>query len=110
MELILKKDSNAKWIYWAHRKAKNLKFFITVARIKKDGYFYKRDITTISEKIESFYCILRCDFEGEDIFQEERRILQENLYTMNAQQFTTLANIMVEPYTDFEVKCDPDRA
>lgn len=103
MELVLKKDSNTEWIYWAHRKAKNLKFFITVARIKKDDYFYKRDIATISEKIESLYSILRCDFEGEEIFQDERRILQENLYTMNAQQFTTLANMMVEPYTDFTV-------
>ena len=109
MELVLKEGSNTEWIYWAHRKAKNLKFFITVARIKKDNNFYKRDIATISEKIESLYSILRCDFEGEEIFQDERRVLHENLYTMNAQQFTTLANMIVEPYTDFEVKGDPDR-
>lgn len=42
MELILNEGSNTEWIYWAHRKAINVKRFISVARIKKDGYFYKQ--------------------------------------------------------------------
>ncbi len=43
MELILKKDSEKIWVLRAGYKAKNAKDFIDIARIKKDGYFYKRD-------------------------------------------------------------------
>lgn len=50
MELALKKDSDKIWIFWAHYKAKKTKDFIDIARIKKDGYFYKRDIEIIGEK------------------------------------------------------------
>lgn len=108
MELVLKEGSDREWIYWGHIKAKNIKRFISVARIKKDGYFYKQDIATISEKISALYRILRGYFEDEEIFRDEWRFLEENLRKMNAKQFTTLVNIMVEPYVNFEVKGDPE--
>ena len=100
MELILKKDSEKIWVFWAHYKAKKAKDFINIARIKKDGYFYKRDIEIIGEKISALYSILCTYFESEDISREERDMLKNNLYTMNAQQFTTLAYIMLDPYID----------
>lgn len=100
MELILKKDSEKIWILRAGYKAKNVKDFIDIARIKKNGYFYKRDIEIIGEKISALYSILFTYFESEDISSEERDMLKNNLYTMNAQQFTTLAYIMLDPYID----------
>lgn len=101
MELILKKDSEKIWVFWAHNKAKKAKDFIIFARIKNNGYFYKRDIEIIGEKINTFYSILCCHFENEDIFREERDTLKNHLYTMNTQQFTTFAQIMLDPYIDF---------
>lgn len=103
MELILKKDSEKIWGFWAHYKAKKTKDFINIARIKKDGYFYKRDIEIIGEKISALYSILYTHFESEDFSREERDMLKNNLYTMSAQQFTTLAYIMLDPYIDFTV-------
>ena len=100
MELILKKDSEKIWVFWARYKAKKAKDFIDIARIKKDGYFYKRDIEIIGEKISALYSILCTYFENEDISCEERDTLKNNLYTMSAQQFTTLAYIMLDPYID----------
>lgn len=100
MELILKKDSEKIWVLRAGYKAKNVKDFIDIARIKKNGYFYKRDIEIIGEKIRALYSILCTYFESEDIYREERDMLKNNLYTMNAQQFTTLAYIMLDPYID----------
>lgn len=100
MELILKKDSEKIWVFWARYKAQKAKDFINIARIKKDGYFYKRDIEIISEKISALYSILYTHFESEDISREERDTLKNNLYTMSAQQFTTLAYIMLDPYID----------
>lgn len=100
MELILKKDSEKIWVFWARYKAKKAKDFIDIARIKKDGYFYKRDIEIIGEKISALYSILYTHFESEDISREERDMLKNNLYTMNAQQFTKLAYIMLDPYID----------
>lgn len=81
-------------------KAKNVKDFIDIARIKKNGYFYKRDIEIIGEKISALYSILCTYFESEDIYREERDVLKSNLYIMSAQQFTTLAYIMLDPYID----------
>lgn len=100
MELLLKKDSEKIWVFWARYKAKKAKDFIDIARIKKDGYFYKRDIEIIGEKISALYSILYTHFENEDISREERDTLKNNLYTMSAQQFTTLAYIMLDPYID----------
>ena len=100
MELVLKKDSEKIWVFWTRYKAKKAKNFIDIARIKKDGYFYKRDIEIIGEKISALYSILYTHFESEDISREERDMLKNNLYTMNAQQFTTLAYIMLDPYID----------
>lgn len=100
MELILKKDSEKVWVLRAGYKAKNVKDFIDIARIKKNGYFYKRDIEIIGEKISALYSILCAYFEGEDIYREERDVLKSNLYIMSAQQFTTLAYIMLDPYID----------
>ena len=100
MELLLKKDSEKIWVFWARYKAKKAKDFIDIARIKKDGYFYKRDIEIIGEKISALYSILCTYFENEDISCEERDTLKNNLYTMSAQQFTTLAYIMLDPYID----------
>ena len=100
MELILKKDSEKIWVLRAGYKAKNVKDFIDIARIKKNGYFYKRDIEIIGEKISALYSILCTYFESEDISREEQDMLKNNLYTMNAQQFTTLAYIMLDPYID----------
>lgn len=101
MELILKKDSDKIWGFWVHYKAKKTKDFINIARIKKDGYFYKRDIEIIGEKINALYSILYTHFESEDFSREERDMLKNNLYTMSAQQFTALAYIMLDPYIDF---------
>lgn len=103
MELILKKDSDKIWGFWVHYKAKKTKDFINIARIKKDGYFYKRDIEIIGEKISALYSILYTHFESEDFSREERDMLKNNLYTMSAQQFTALAYIMLDPYIDFTV-------
>ena len=100
MELILKKDSEKIWVLRARYKAKKAKDFINIARIKKDGYFYKRDIEIIGEKISALYSILYTHFESEDISREERDTLKNNLYTMSAQQFTALAHIMLDPYID----------
>ena len=100
MELILKKDNETIWILRAGYKAKRAKDFIDIARIKKDGYFYKQDIEIINEKINALYSILCTYFGSEDISREERDMLKNNLYTMNAQQFTTLAYIMLDPYID----------
>ena len=100
MELLLKKDSEKIWVFWARYKAKKAKDFIDIARIKKNGYFYKRDIEIIGEKISALYSILCTYFENEDISCEERDTLKNNLYTMSAQQFTTLAYIMLDPYID----------
>ena len=100
MELILKKDSEKIWVFRARYKAKKAKDFINIARIKKNGYFYKRDIEIIGEKISALYSILYTYFESEDIYREERDTLKNNLYIMNAQQFTTLAYIMLDPYID----------
>ena len=100
MELILKKDSEKIWVLRAGYKAKNVKDFIDIARIKKNGYFYKRDIEIIGEKISALYSILCTYFESEDIYREERDVLKSNLYIMSAQQFTTLAYIMLDPYID----------
>lgn len=100
MELILKKDSEKIWVLRAGYKAKQAKDFINIARIKKDGYFYKQDIEIIGEKISTLYSILCTYFESEDISCEERDTLKNNLYTMSAQQFTTLAYIMLDPYID----------
>ena len=100
MELLLKKDSEKIWVFWARYKAKKAKDFIDIARIKKDGYFYKRDIEIIGEKISALYSILYTHFENEDISREERDTLKNNLYTMSAQQFTILAYIMLDPYID----------
>ena len=100
MELILKKDSEKIWTLRAGYKAKNVKDFIDIARIKKNGYFYKRDIEIIGEKISALYSILYTHFESEDIYREERDTLKNNLYTMSAQQFTALAHIMLDPYID----------
>lgn len=101
MELILKKDSDKICGFWIHYKAKKTKDFINIARIKKDGYFYKRDIEIIGEKINALYSILYTHFESEDFSREERDMLKNNLYTMSAQQFTALAYIMLDPYIDF---------
>lgn len=60
--------------------------------LKKDG-----------EKISALYSILYTHFESEDFSREERDMLKNNLYTMSAQQFTTLAYIMLDPYIDFTV-------
>ena len=100
MELTLKKDSEKIWVFWARYKAQKAKDFINIARIKKDGYFYKRDIEIIGEKISALYSILYTHFENEDISREERDTLKNNLYIMSAQQFTTLAYIMLDPYID----------
>ena len=100
MELILKKDSEKIWVLRAGYKAKRAKDFIDIARIKKNGYFYKRDIEIIGEMINALYSILCTYFESGDISREERDMLKNNLYTMNAQQFTTLAYIMLDPYID----------
>ena len=100
MELILKKDSEKIWVLRAGYKAKNAKDFIDIARIKKDGYFYKRDAEIIGEKISALYSILYTYFESEDIYREEQDMLKNNLYTMSAQQFITLAYIMLDPYID----------
>ena len=100
MELILKKDSEKIWTLRAGYKAKRAKDFIDIARIKKNGYFYKRDIEIIGEMINALYSILCTYFESGDISREERDMLKNNLYTMNAQQFTTLAYIMLDPYID----------
>ena len=100
MELLLKKDSEKIWVLRAGHKAKNAKDFIDIARIKKDGYFYKRDAEIIGEKISALYSILYTHFENEDISREERDTLKNNLYTMSAQQFTALAYIMLDPYID----------
>ena len=100
MELILKKDSEKIWVLRAGYKAKNAKDFIDIARIKKDGYFYKRDAEIIGEKISALYNILYTYFESEDIYREEQDMLKNNLYTMSAQQFITLAYIMLDPYID----------
>lgn len=70
--------------------------------------FINKDMAILGEKISSLYCILVDDFEGRDVFQEEWSLLKDNLYTMNAQQFTALINIMIDPYTDFTVKNVPD--
>ena len=100
MELILKKDSETIWVLRAGYKAKRAKDFIYIARIKKNGYFYKRDIEIIGEMINALYSILCTYFESEDISREARDMLKNNLYTMHAQQFTTLAYIMLDPYID----------
>lgn len=100
MAFALKKDSDKIWIFWAHYKAKKTKDFINIARIKKNGYFYKRDIEIIGEKISALYSILYTHFESEDFSREERDILKNKLYTMNAQQFIILADIMLEPYIE----------
>lgn len=106
MELILKKDSDKIWVFWARYKAKKAKDFIHIARIKKDGYFYKRDIEIIGEKISALYSILYTDFESEDFSREERDMLKNKLYTMNAQQFIVLADIMLDPYIQLRVSED----
>jgi len=49
-------------------------------------------------------------FKGEVIFREEWNLLKDNLLKMDAKQFTELANIMLEPYADFIVDGEPDRA
>lgn len=100
MKLVLKKESEEIWILRAGYKAKRAKDFIDIARIKKDGYFYKQDIEIINEKINALYSILCTYFESEDIYREERDMLKNNLYIMSAQQFTTLAYIMLDPYID----------
>lgn len=104
MELVLKKDSEKIWVFWAHNKAKKAKDFIIFVRIKNNGYFYKQDIEIIGEKINTFYSILCCHFENEDFFREERDMLKNNLYTMSAQQFIVLADIMLDPYIDFTLE------
>ena len=70
MKLILKKDSEKIWVFLARYKAKKSKDFIDIARIKKDGYFYKRDIEIIGEKISALYSILYTHFESEDISRD----------------------------------------
>lgn len=104
MKLALKKDSDKIWVFWAHHKAKKAKDFIHIARIKKNGYFYKRDIEIIGEKISALYSILYTDFESEDFSREERDMLKNNLYIMSAQQFIVLADIMLDPYIDFTLE------
>ena len=100
MELLLKKDSEKIWVFWARYKAKKAKDFIDIARIKKDGYFYKRDIEIIGEKISALYSILYTHFENEDISREERDTLKNNLYTMRKKKKNTRGYIMKDPYID----------
>lgn len=106
MELVLKKDSDKIWVFWARYKAKKAKDFIHIARIKKNGYFYKRDIEIIGEKISALYSILYTDFESEDFSREERDMLKNHLYTMSAQQFIVLADIILDPYIQLRVSED----
>lgn len=110
MKLTLNEGSDTGWISWAHDSAKNAKKFISVARVKKDGYFFKKDTVMIREKISGLYFILLNYFKGEVIFREEWTLLRDNLLKMDAKQFMGLANIMLEPYTDFIVDGEPDRA
>lgn len=106
MTLALKKDSDKIWIFRVYYKAKKTKDFINIARIKKNGYFYKQDIEIIGEKINALYSILYTHFESEEFFREEQDMLKNNLYTMSAQQFIILADIMLDPYIQLRVSED----
>ena len=79
MKLTLNEGSDTGWISWAHDSAKNAKKFISVARVKKDGYFFKKDTIMIREKISGLYFILLNYFKGEVIFREEWNLLKDNL-------------------------------
>lgn len=102
MEIVLKEGSNENWVYWVYHKSINIKNVLRDARIKKDGYFYKKDTDTIRFKLKVFYSILTDEFEDEEAFREEREIMLSHLTTMKADQFSKFATIILEPYTKLD--------
>ncbi len=69
-----------------------IQFYLTYLEKNPDDYTAKN--------MFALYSSLFTYFESEDIYREERDTLKNNLYTMSAQQFTTLAYIMLDPYID----------
>ena len=100
MELVLKKDSEKIWVFWARYKAKKAKDFINIARIKKDGYFYKNDRARLFVRANlAFHSLLNYFIFTDEMF-DERNTLVRALETLNAEQFKAFASLIIEPYKD----------
>jgi len=102
MDMIIKNNDLA---YLGERMAecvrddvKRLETWITRARVKKDGFFYKYDYQRISYNITYMFTGVSDYFITDDTVLEERDTLRRMLDTLPAEQFKAFANIMLEPY------------
>lgn len=102
MELTLRSDRDNDKIEWLKGRIRTrfnaIGYAIISARVRKDGYFYKKDAEKIAERIDSAYYLAWIYFAEQHILDEEKNCLCSYVTALTAKEFTNLTEIMTDPY------------
>lgn len=76
------------------------RYALRSARIRKDGYFYKKDAEKIEGRIIEAYYIAWLYLADYELLDEEKESLCSYITTMEATAFINLAEMMLSPFIE----------